>query len=98
MTSHAKAAAAERAETYSWRNSIEGRTNSSTAVAATLASLAVMERELIVKRTRAGLEMAHQLGRRVGRKHLHQGPMGDCVELAVMCAGGLAARVLAAQP
>lgn len=33
-----------------------------------MASLAEMERELIVERTRAGLEMARQLGRRGGRK------------------------------
>ena len=32
-----------------------------------MASLAEMERELIVERTRAGLEVARQLGRRVGR-------------------------------
>ena len=33
-----------------------------------MASLAEMERELIVERTRAGLEVARQLGRRGGRK------------------------------
>lgn len=33
-----------------------------------MASLAEMERELIVERTRAGLEMAKQLGRKGGRK------------------------------
>ncbi len=33
-----------------------------------MASLAEMERELIVERTRAGLEVAKQLGRRGGRK------------------------------
>jgi len=33
-----------------------------------MASLAEMERELIVERTRAGLEVARQLGRKGGRK------------------------------
>jgi DNA invertase Pin-like site-specific DNA recombinase len=33
-----------------------------------MASLAEMERELTVERTRAGLEVARQLGRRGGRK------------------------------
>ena len=33
-----------------------------------MASLAEMERELIVERTRAGLEVAKQLGRKGGRK------------------------------
>ena len=33
-----------------------------------MASLAQMERELIVERTRAGLETARQLGRKGGRK------------------------------
>ncbi|MCL2876530.1 MAG: recombinase family protein [Betaproteobacteria bacterium] len=33
-----------------------------------MASLAEMERELIVERTRAGLAVAHQLGRKSGRK------------------------------
>lgn len=33
-----------------------------------MASLAEMERELIVERTRAGLERARQLGRKGGRK------------------------------
>jgi DNA invertase Pin-like site-specific DNA recombinase len=33
-----------------------------------IASLAEMERELIVERTRTGLEVAKQLGRKVGRK------------------------------
>ncbi len=33
-----------------------------------MASLAKMERELIVERTRAGLEIARQLGRSGGRK------------------------------
>ena len=33
-----------------------------------MASLAEMERELIVERTRAGLEVARQLGRMGGRK------------------------------
>ena len=33
-----------------------------------MASLAEMERELIVERTRAGLEVARQLGRTGGRK------------------------------
>ncbi len=33
-----------------------------------MASLAEMERELTVERTRAGLEVARQLGRKVGRK------------------------------
>ena len=35
-----------------------------------MASLAEMERELTVERTRAGLEMARQLGRKGGRKRL----------------------------
>jgi DNA invertase Pin-like site-specific DNA recombinase len=35
-----------------------------------MASLAQMERELIVERTRAGLEVARQLGRKGGRKRL----------------------------
>ena len=35
-----------------------------------MASLAEMERELIVERTRAGLEVARQLGRTGGRKRL----------------------------
>ena len=33
-----------------------------------MASLAEMERELTRERTRAGLEVAHQLGRKGGRK------------------------------
>jgi DNA invertase Pin-like site-specific DNA recombinase len=33
-----------------------------------MASLAEMERELTVERTRAGLEVARQLGRKGGRK------------------------------
>jgi len=33
-----------------------------------MASLAEMERELMVERTRAGLQVAHQLGRKSGRK------------------------------
>jgi len=33
-----------------------------------MASLAEMERELMVERTRAGLEVARQLGRKGGRK------------------------------
>ncbi len=33
-----------------------------------MASLAEMERDLIVERTRAGLEVARQLGRKGGRK------------------------------
>jgi len=33
-----------------------------------MASLAEMERELIVERTRAGLDVARQLGRKGGRK------------------------------
>ncbi len=33
-----------------------------------MASLAEMERELIIERTRAGLAVAHQLGRKSGRK------------------------------
>ena len=35
-----------------------------------MASLAEMERELIVERTRAGLDVARQLGRKGGRKRL----------------------------
>lgn len=35
-----------------------------------MASLAQMERELTVERTRAGLEVARQLGRQGGRKRL----------------------------
>ncbi len=33
-----------------------------------MASLAEMERELVVERTRAGLDVARQLGRKGGRK------------------------------
>ena len=33
-----------------------------------MASLAEMERELIIERTRAGLDVARQLGRKGGRK------------------------------
>ena len=33
-----------------------------------MASLAEMERELIIERTRTGLDMARQLGRKGGRK------------------------------
>ena len=33
-----------------------------------MASLAEMEQELIVERTRAGLDIAHQLGRKCGRR------------------------------
>jgi len=35
-----------------------------------MASLAQMERELTIERTRAGLEVARQLGRKGGRKRL----------------------------
>lgn len=35
-----------------------------------MASLAQMERELTIERTRAGLEIARQLGRKGGRKRL----------------------------
>jgi DNA invertase Pin-like site-specific DNA recombinase len=34
-----------------------------------MASLAKMERELTIERTRVGLEVARKLGRRGGRKH-----------------------------
>jgi DNA invertase Pin-like site-specific DNA recombinase len=42
-----------------------------------MASLAEMERELMVERTRAGLQVAHQLGRKSGRKRGRKRKMTD---------------------
>jgi DNA invertase Pin-like site-specific DNA recombinase len=49
-------------------DSIDTSTSSGRFFFHVMASLAEMERELIVERTRAGLEIAKQLGRRGGRK------------------------------
>lgn len=49
-------------------DSIDTSTSSGRFFFHVMASLAQMERELIVERTRAGLEVAKQLGRRGGRK------------------------------
>ena len=49
-------------------DSIDTSTSSGRFFFHVMASLAEMERELIVERTRAGLEVAKQLGRRGGRK------------------------------
>jgi DNA invertase Pin-like site-specific DNA recombinase len=49
-------------------DSIDTSTSSGRFFFHVMASLAQMERELIVERTRAGLEIAKQLGRRGGRK------------------------------
>lgn len=55
-------------EFKSLTDSIDTNTPSGRFFFHVMASLAEMERELIVERTRAGLEVAKQLGRRGGRK------------------------------
>jgi DNA invertase Pin-like site-specific DNA recombinase len=55
-------------EFKSLTDSIDTNTASGRFFFHVMASLAEMERELIIERTRAGLAVAHQLGRRSGRK------------------------------
>jgi DNA invertase Pin-like site-specific DNA recombinase len=58
----------QKVQFKSLTDSIDTGTSSGRFFFHVMASLAEMERELIVERTRAGLEVARQLGRKGGRK------------------------------
>jgi DNA invertase Pin-like site-specific DNA recombinase len=59
-----------------------------------MASLAEMERELIVERTRAGLKTAKEMGRTGGRKRLMTESKIESAK--TLLAGGIPAREVAA--